>query len=105
MRLLRACFSVAERRSNDWREIAAIRFDKTGTLTTGSATVSQFVDDGCDATEVILARAATLASASLHPMSHAIGEFVAVRRVELSREINGDPGHSGARDYRETLPC
>jgi P-type Cu+ transporter len=69
-------------------EIVAIRFDKTGTLTTGRAAVSNFVDDSSDSAGTILAKAAALASASIHSMSAAIGQFAALRHIEMSREIS-----------------
>ncbi len=69
-------------------EIAAIRFDKTGTLTTGSAAVSHFVNESPDSPETTLARAAALASVSIHSMSAAIGEFARSRALEMSREVS-----------------
>ncbi len=69
-------------------EIAAIRFDKTGTLTTRSAVVSQFVGEPTDAYQTSLARAATLAAVSTHPMSLAIVELAASRQLPLCPEIS-----------------
>ncbi len=69
-------------------EITAIRFDKTGTLTTGSAAVSHFVEESLDSPDTILARAAALASVSIHSMSAAIGEFAASHSLAMSGEVS-----------------
>ena len=77
MRPVKACLFRSGEALERLAEVAAIRFDKTGTLTTGSAAVSHFVNDGSGSPEMALARAATLAAASLHPMSRAIVELAA----------------------------
>ena len=56
-------------------DVAAVRFDKTGTLTTGSASVSHFLCEDAEDESTLLARAATLASASSHALSRAIVDF------------------------------
>ncbi len=58
-------------------EIRALRFDKTGTLTTGFAVVKHFEHDENTEPQMVLARAAGLATASNHPLSQAIVRNVA----------------------------
>ncbi len=56
--------------------VRAIRFDKTGTLTTGQLPVTEFLYEGDR--EVILHRAAALASSSTHALSASIVNYAGI---------------------------
>jgi Cd2+/Zn2+-exporting ATPase len=64
-------------------KIDAIAFDKTGTLTSGHPIVTQVVAVGDSSPDVLLARAASIESASEHPVGRAIVAEAGRRRLEL----------------------
>jgi Cd2+/Zn2+-exporting ATPase len=64
-------------------KIDAIAFDKTGTLTSGHPVVTLVVSMSDDSPDTILARAASIESASEHPIGRAIVTEAARRRLKL----------------------
>jgi Cd2+/Zn2+-exporting ATPase len=64
-------------------KIDAIAFDKTGTLTSGRPVVAQVVSTSDTAPETLLAHAASIESASEHPVGRAIVAEAARRRLSL----------------------
>ncbi len=65
-------------------KIDAIAFDKTGTLTSGHPVVVQVVSTGETAPETLLAYAASIESASEHPVGRAIVAEAARRQLPLA---------------------
>jgi len=64
-------------------KIDAIAFDKTGTLTSGHPVVTQVVAMGDSSPDVLLARAASIESASEHPVGRAIVTEAGRRKLGL----------------------
>jgi heavy metal translocating P-type ATPase len=71
----------------------AICFDKTGTLTTEAPSVSGFVVGDDEERQVVLSRAAKLASGSTHPHSQAISRFTESQDVPSSATATPSPIH------------
>jgi Zn2+/Cd2+-exporting ATPase len=65
-------------------KIDAIAFDKTGTLTSGHPVVAEVVSTSDAAPELLLAQAASIESASEHPVGRAIVAEAARRRLTLA---------------------
>jgi Zn2+/Cd2+-exporting ATPase len=65
-------------------KIDAIAFDKTGTLTSGRPVVAEVVSTSDTAPEILLAHAASIESASEHPVGRAIVAEAARRRLALA---------------------
>jgi len=63
--------------------INAIAFDKTGTLTAGHPIVARIISTSDTAPEILLAHAASIESASEHPVGRAIVAEAARRRLAL----------------------
>lgn len=70
------------------KDIKVIAFDKTGTLTKGKPAVTEVEVTGELADEQLLSYAASVESASEHPLGHAVVEAIKDKDVKLKEVLN-----------------
>ena len=97
-------------------KIDTVVLDKTGTITEGRPKVTDIFVNDIDETEFI-SLAATLESASSHPLANAVTEYAKAKNIEIKRaetletiegrgiagEINGQALYAGNAAYMEEL--
>ncbi|EEG76066.1 heavy metal translocating P-type ATPase [Dethiobacter alkaliphilus] len=77
------------------KDVKVIAFDKTGTLTKGKPAVTDVGVTGDLTEEQLLSYAASVESASEHPLAHAVVEAIKEKGVEVREEVQDFTSHTG----------